>query len=94
MRSEMRLARAILPTPIGHMVALSSGEGLCALEFMGPAPRLTSLDARLRRWFPPHEIADQDTALIAQTASRVEAVLAEGLEHHLFLGRVLGKVRS
>jgi hypothetical protein len=34
-----------------------------------------------------------DTALIAQTAAGVEAVLAEGLEHHLFLGRVLGKVR-
>jgi hypothetical protein len=35
-----------------------------------------------------------DTALIAQTAAGVEAVLAEGLEHHLLLGRVLGKVRS
>lgn len=35
-----------------------------------------------------------DTALIAQTAARVDAVLAEGLEHHLFLGRVLDKVRS
>jgi hypothetical protein len=35
-----------------------------------------------------------DTSLIAQTADGVEAVLAEGLEHHLFLGRVLGKVRS
>jgi Ca2+/Na+ antiporter len=35
-----------------------------------------------------------DTALIGETAIRVEAVLAEGLEHHLFLGRVLGKVRS
>jgi hypothetical protein len=35
-----------------------------------------------------------DTALIAETASRVDAVLAEGLEHHLFLGRVLGRVRS
>ena len=34
-----------------------------------------------------------DTALIADTAAGVEAVLAEGLEHHLFLGRVLGKVR-
>jgi hypothetical protein len=34
-----------------------------------------------------------DTALIGETAARVEAVLAEGLEHHLFLGRVLGKVR-
>lgn len=35
-----------------------------------------------------------ETALIAQTAARVDAVLAEGLEHHLFLGRVLEKVRS
>lgn len=34
-----------------------------------------------------------DTALIAQTAAGVDAVLAEGLEHHLFLGRVLEKVR-
>ena len=35
-----------------------------------------------------------DTVLIGQTALGVDAVLAEGLEHHLFLGRVLGKVRS
>lgn len=35
-----------------------------------------------------------DTALIQETAEGVEAVLAEGLEHHLFLGRVLEKVRS
>jgi hypothetical protein len=35
-----------------------------------------------------------DTALIAPTAEAVDAVLAEGLKHHLFLGRVLDKVRS
>ncbi len=35
-----------------------------------------------------------DTALIGVTAGGVEAVLAEGLEHHLFLGRVLDKVRA
>lgn len=35
-----------------------------------------------------------DTALIADTADQVDAVLSEGLEHHLFLGRVLDKVRS
>ena len=35
-----------------------------------------------------------DTALIAETATKVDEVLAEGLEHHLFLGRVLDKVRS
>lgn len=34
-----------------------------------------------------------NTALIATTAQGVDAVLAEGLKHHLFLGRVLGKVR-
>ncbi len=35
-----------------------------------------------------------DTTLIADTAAQVDAVLAEGLEHHLFLGRVLDKVRT
>jgi len=34
-----------------------------------------------------------NTGLIAETADAVEDVLAEGLQHHLFLGRVLGKVR-
>jgi hypothetical protein len=34
------------------------------------------------------------TVLIPQVAAGVDAVLAEGLEHHLFLGRVLGKVKS
>ena len=35
-----------------------------------------------------------DTALIGRTANAVDGVLNEGLEHHLFLGRVLDKVRS
>ena len=35
-----------------------------------------------------------DAALIPQVAGGVELVLAEGLQHHLFLGRVLGKVKS
>lgn len=34
------------------------------------------------------------TALIEKTAAAVDRVLAEGLQHHLFLGRVLDKVRS
>ena len=34
-----------------------------------------------------------NASLIGDTARSVDAVLAEGLEHHLFLGRVLGKVR-
>jgi len=32
----------------------------------------------------------QHANLIPQTADRVDAVLAEGLQHHLFLGRVAG----
>jgi len=35
-----------------------------------------------------------DAELLSTTAAGVDLVLAEGLEHHLFLGRVLGKVRS
>ncbi len=35
-----------------------------------------------------------DAALIPQVADGVDAVLAEGLQHHLFLGRVLGKVQG
>jgi Na+-transporting methylmalonyl-CoA/oxaloacetate decarboxylase gamma subunit len=31
----------------------------------------------------------QHAALIPQTADRVDAVLAEGLQHHLFLGRAV-----
>jgi hypothetical protein len=41
--------------------------------------------------------AEQNTShtdLIEPVGLGVDAVLAEGLEHHLFLGRVLGKVRT
>jgi hypothetical protein len=40
------------------------------------------------------DVNTADTVLIPQVAGGVEAVLAEGLQHHLFLGRVLGKVKS
>ena len=69
----MQLFRAIIGTPIGDMLALSSDEGLCALEFTtveGPnrgQERLTRLNARLGRWFPPHEIVDRETPTIART---------------------------
>lgn len=35
-----------------------------------------------------------DAEHLNTTSAGVDMVLAEGLEHHLFLGRVLGKVRS
>lgn len=40
------------------------------------------------------EATTADAALLDTTSAGVDAVLAEGLEHHLFLGRVLAKVRS
>ena len=30
----MQLSRAVIDTPLGEMIALSSDEGLCALEFI------------------------------------------------------------
>ena len=55
------------------MLALASDEGLCALEFTtvkGRArgeERLSRLNARLQRWFPPHEMVDRETPTIART---------------------------
>jgi methylated-DNA-[protein]-cysteine S-methyltransferase len=74
--NPVMLSRAILATPIGEMVALASGDGLCALEFTAPEKRLSRLDARLRRWFPPHEIADADTPTIARTRTWLAAYFA------------------
>ena len=72
----MILSRALLRTPLGDMLALDSGEGLCALEFTGPEKRLTRLDARLQRWFPSHEIADRDTPTIVRTRTWLKAYFA------------------
>ena len=36
----------------------------------------------------------EKAALVPQTADRVDAVLAEGLQHHLFLGRVVADGES
>ena len=69
----MQLSRAIIPTPLGDMLALASGAGLCALEFTGPRKRLTRLDARLRRWFPPHQIVDGNPPVIARTRAWLAA---------------------
>ena len=78
----MRLFRTTLLTPLGDMLALSSDEGLCALEFTtvrGPASgedRQSRLNARLARWFPPHEIVDRETPTIARTRGWLTAYFA------------------
>ena len=50
--------------------------------------------AQIRETLTAAKAKTANTDLINQTAAAVDAVLAEGLEHHLFLGRVLEKVRS
>jgi O-6-methylguanine DNA methyltransferase len=72
----MHLFRAILGTPIGDMLALASDEGLCALEFTtvhGRQEPLSRLNARLARWFPPHEIVDRETPTLRRTRAWLDA---------------------
>jgi methylated-DNA-[protein]-cysteine S-methyltransferase len=69
----MNISRAIITTPLDDMLALSSDAGLCALEFTGPRARLPRLDARLRRWFPPHDLVDEESPVIAKTRAWLRA---------------------
>jgi methylated-DNA-[protein]-cysteine S-methyltransferase len=72
----MQLSRAILPTPLGDMMALSSDEGLCALEFTAPRKRTAKLERRLTNWFPPHEIVDKESRTIARAREWLRAYFA------------------
>jgi len=56
--------------------------------------RIDSRVVTVRDTLKAAEANTADAALIPQVADGVEAVLAEGLEHHLFVTRVLGKVKS
>lgn len=58
--------------------------------------RVKSIDRRVievRETLRGAEANTAETALIPEVADSVDAVLAEGLQHHLFLGRVLGTVQ-
>src|SRR2546423_8449405 len=72
----MILHRSTLATPLGPMLALASDRALCALEFTGPGKRLTRLDARRRRWFPPHELVDEDNDAIRSARAWLAAYFA------------------
>ena len=76
----MLLHRTILTTPIGDMLALSSSEGLCALEF-DSAQRHERLDARLRRWFPEYEIVEGETAILGRTRDWLSAYFGGAVAH-------------
>jgi hypothetical protein len=58
--------------------------------------RVKSIDQRVvevRDTLRGAEANTAATALIPKVADGVDDVLAEGLQHHLFLGRVLGRVQ-
>ena len=90
----MILSRALLQTPIGDMLALDSDEGLCALEFIGPANRLARLETRLGRWFPPHDIADRETPTIAWTRAWLQRTSPARLPMSAPLRSTCGAPRS
>ena len=80
----MKIARATISTPLGDMLALSSDDGLCALECTGPfdaqrrapragPPRLSRLKRRLTSWFPPYEIEDRESRTIIRTRAWLRA---------------------
>lgn len=76
----------------GFVVVLAVGALLTVLVI-----EVRTIESRVTRVRDRLQAARQNTAeagLVGQTGDGVDAVLAEGLEHHLFLGRVLGKVRS
>jgi hypothetical protein len=50
--------------------------------------------AQVRDTLRAAEANTAEAALIPQVVDAVDAVLAEGLQHHLFLGRVLEKVKK
>lgn len=50
--------------------------------------------AQVRDTLRAAEATTAEAALIPQVADAVDAVLAEGLQHHLFLGRALEKVKK
>ena len=77
---------------LGFIVVLAVAALLSLLIIL--VRRIDSRVVTVRNTLKAAEANTADAALIPQVADGVEAVLAEGLQHHLFLGRVLGKVKS
>lgn len=71
----MRLVRALLPTPVGTMLALASDEALCALEFRSDT-RLTRLDERLLRFFATPSVEDGTNTVIDRTREWLDTYFA------------------
>ena len=60
------LCRAQIKTPVGRMVALVSGKGLCALEFYRPE-RMALLTKRLARRHGTHVIKEANHPILTLT---------------------------
>jgi hypothetical protein len=78
---------------IGGFVVVLAVAALLTILVM----EVRTIDVRVAAVKETLEAAEKNTGeadLIGVTAGGVDAVLAEGLQHHLFLGRVLGKVRT
>jgi methylated-DNA-[protein]-cysteine S-methyltransferase len=73
----LTLSRALIETPVGPMLALASDQGLCALEFDN-GKRHARLEARLQRWFPPHDITDANTPFFPRTREWLAAYFDGG----------------
>jgi O-6-methylguanine DNA methyltransferase len=58
--------RKRIKTPVGWMVALASGKGLCALELDRPE-RMALLTRQLARWHEPHAIKEANHPIFALT---------------------------
>jgi hypothetical protein len=77
---------------LGFVVVVAVAALLSLLIYL--VKRIDSRVITVRDTLKAAEVNTADAALIPQVADGVELVLAEGLQHHLFLGRVLGKVKS
>lgn len=66
MNSE--LVRTIYPSPLGHMIILASGEGLCFVEFQ-KVPRNIFMEKRLKKWYTSPVITDGKNAFIESACS-------------------------
>ena len=85
-------ARWLIANILGLVVVVAVAALLTLLVWL--VKRIDRRVAQVKETLKAAEANTADAVLIPQVAGGVEAVLAEGLQHHLFLGRVLGKVKS
>jgi hypothetical protein len=90
--SSAEHTRWIVAIIVGFVVVLAVAALLSLLIYL--IKRIDRRVVEVRDTLQAAAANTADAALIPQVADGVELVLAEGLQHHLFLGRVLGKVKS